>query len=118
MKPSWGILSSRNSPCNRVPLPPSLAAAPSSPQGRGASTGYDYALGLAAAGDADEYQRTNNKNVASPGQGEARLKVDVTDTATREMGGTFQMMQVSDNDMGAKESKDIAVVGVWYARMA
>lgn len=39
------------------------------------------------------------------------------DPDVKEVGGTFEMLQVSDDDMGAKESRDIAVVGVWYARV-
>ncbi|KAF6255881.1 oxygen-evolving enhancer protein [Scenedesmus sp. NREL 46B-D3] len=55
----------------------------------------------------------------TPGRkGVAELQVDTVDSATKEMSGSFRMLQPSDDDLGSKESADIAVVGKWYARIA
>lgn len=85
------------------------------PKGRGAAQGYNYTVGLQATLDDDFV--TNQKK--TPGRkGLAELAVDTVDSATKEMSGSFRMLQPSDDDLGSKESADIAVVGRWYARIA
>jgi hypothetical protein len=69
------------------PLPPP----PRHTQGRGAAQGYQHTVGLQAAPE-EEY-RTNQKTTEVR-KGLAKLQVDVVDVANREVGGTFEMLQV------------------------
>jgi len=47
--------------CACPPAPPHSL----SPQGRGAATGYDYAVALPASGDSEELAKENAKSAAS-----------------------------------------------------
>lgn len=84
------------------------------PKGRGAAQGYQHTVGLQAAPE-EEY-RTNQKTTEVR-KGLAKLQVNVVDVVNREVGGTFEMLQGADDDLGAKTPADIAVLGRWYARM-
>jgi hypothetical protein len=63
-------------------------------QGRGAASGWEYTVGLIAAND-DDYSKTNKKAVPAR-KGLAELQVDVVDSGTKEIGGTFRMLQVGN----------------------
>jgi hypothetical protein len=68
------------------------ACPPRCAQGRGAASGWEYTVGLIAAND-DDYSKTNKKAVPAR-KGLAELQVDVVDSGTKEIGGTFRMLQV------------------------
>jgi hypothetical protein len=75
-------------PINMSVMPPALSIIL---QGRGAAQGYNYTVGLQATAD-DDFT-TNQKKV--PGRkGLAELAVDTVDPATREISGSFRMLQV------------------------
>jgi len=86
------------------------------PKGRGGSTGYDTAVALPAAGDAEELERENNKSTKAL-KGSAVFNVAKYDAATGEVAGVFESIQPSDTDLGAKTPKDVKVTGLWYAQI-
>jgi photosystem II oxygen-evolving enhancer protein 1 len=86
------------------------------PKGRGLATGYDSAVALPGSGDSEEYEKENVKSF-DVGQGHMSLRVSKIDSATGEIGGTFEAEQPSDTDMGTAEPVDIKVQGVFYARL-
>ncbi|KAL4450613.1 hypothetical protein ABPG77_000969 [Micractinium sp. CCAP 211/92] len=87
------------------------------PKGRGAATGYDNAVALPAAADADEYLKENVKSAAAM-KGEAVFSIAKVDAATGEIAGVFESVQPSDTDLGAKAPKDVKITGLWYARLS
>jgi photosystem II oxygen-evolving enhancer protein 1 len=86
------------------------------PKGRGGSTGYDTAVALPAAGDAEELDKENNKSTAAL-KGSAVFNVAKFDAATGEVAGVFESIQPSDTDLGAKTPKDVKITGLWYAQV-
>lgn len=86
------------------------------PKGRGASTGYDTAVALPAAGDSEELQKENTKSAAGS-KGSAVFSVAKVDPATGEVAGVFESIQPSDTDLGAKAPKDVKITGLWYAQL-
>jgi len=86
------------------------------PKGRGAATGYDNAVALPAAADAEELAGENNKKIVEL-KGSAVFNVARYDAETGEIAGVFESIQPSDTDMGAKAPKDIKVTGLWYAQL-
>jgi photosystem II oxygen-evolving enhancer protein 1 len=86
------------------------------PKGRGNATGYDNAVALPAASDAEELEKENVKNTAAL-KGSAVFNVAKFDKETGEIAGVFESIQPSDTDMGAKAPKDIKITGLWYAQV-
>lgn len=88
------------------------------PKGRGGATGYDYAIALpgGGAGDSEELQGENTKNMA-PKIGTVAFKIAKVNAETGEVAGVFESIQPSDDDMGAKTAKDLKISGVWYAQI-
>jgi len=86
------------------------------PKGRGASTGYDTAVALPAAGDAEELAKENNKSAAGS-KGTMVLSTAKYDPTMGEIAGVFESVQPSDTDLGAKAPKDVKITGLWYARL-
>jgi len=87
------------------------------PKGRGGSTGYDNAVALPAAADAEELEKENNKSTAAL-KGSAVFNVAKYDPATGEVAGVFESIQPSDTDLGAKTPKDVKITGLWYAQLS
>eukprot|EP00238_Polyblepharides_amylifera_P000801 CAMPEP_0196570584 /NCGR_PEP_ID=MMETSP1081-20130531/693_1 /TAXON_ID=36882 /ORGANISM="Pyramimonas amylifera, Strain CCMP720" /LENGTH=304 /DNA_ID=CAMNT_0041887113 /DNA_START=93 /DNA_END=1007 /DNA_ORIENTATION=- len=87
------------------------------PKGRGAATGYDNAVALPAASDAEEFEKENIKSNAVL-KGSAVFNVAKFDAATGEVAGVFESIQPSDTDMGAKAPKDIKITGLWYGQIS
>jgi len=86
------------------------------PKGRGASQGYDNAVALPAAADAEELVKENTKSAAAS-KGSAVFSVAKVDPATGEIAGVFESIQPSDTDLGAKAPKDVKITGLWYAQL-
>jgi len=90
------------------------------PKGRGTTTGYDFAGGLAArqtGTEEDELFNENNKkfDVLS---GNIELAVKSVNPADGEFAGVFVSNQPSDTDMGAKEAKNILIKGIFYGKVS
>lgn len=83
------------------------------PKGRGLTTGYDNAVARPAAADEEELARANTKQY-NIGQGALALQVAKVDGDTGEIAGTFEAIQPSDTDMGAKDPLEVKVQGVFY----
>lgn len=88
------------------------------PKGRGGSTGYDNAVALPAggSGDADELEKENLKSTKES-SGNIVFTVAQTNTETGEVGGTFESVQPSDTDLGAKAPKEVKITGIWYGQV-
>jgi photosystem II oxygen-evolving enhancer protein 1 len=86
------------------------------PKGRGLATGYDYAAALPAQTDSEEVARSNVKRFETV-KGKISLRVNKVDSNTGEISGNFVSEQPSDTDLGAKESLDVKIRGVFYARV-
>jgi len=86
------------------------------PKGRGGSIGYDTAVALPAAGDAEELEKENAKSTAVL-KGSAVFNVAKYDEVTGEVAGVFESIQPSDTDLGAKVPKDIKITGLWYGQL-
>merc|ERR1712007_223227 len=86
------------------------------PKGRGGSTGYDNAVALPAAADAEELEKENTKSAAAL-KGSAVFNVAKYDEVTGEIAGVFESIQPSDTDLGAKVPKDIKITGIWYGQL-
>jgi len=84
------------------------------PKGRGVASGYDNAIALPAAADAEELERENVKNVEKL-LGKIDLKVERVNPDTGEIAGTFESDQPSDTDLGAQTPEDVKVLGIFYA---
>jgi photosystem II oxygen-evolving enhancer protein 1 len=87
------------------------------PKGRGGSTGYDNAVALPAAADAEELESENNKSTVAL-KGSAVFNVAKYDAVTGEVAGVFESIQPSDTDLGAKVPKDIKITGIWYGQLS
>ena len=86
------------------------------PKGRGASTGYDTAVALPAAGDAEELTKENIKTTKVL-KGQAVFSIAKVNSATGEIAGVFESVQPSDTDLGAKAPKDVKIQGLWYGQL-
>ncbi|EFN51761.1 hypothetical protein CHLNCDRAFT_32868 [Chlorella variabilis] len=87
------------------------------PKGRGAATGYDNAVALPAASDAEEFLKENIKSTAAM-KGQAVFSIAKVDPVTGEIAGVFESVQPSDTDLGAKAPKDVKITGLWYAQLS
>ncbi|MGE5660317.1 MAG: photosystem II manganese-stabilizing polypeptide [Actinomycetota bacterium] len=88
------------------------------PKGRGVATGYDNAVALPAQGDEAELIRANVKLADTrTNAGRISLQVAKVNSATGEIAGIFQSEQPSDTDLGARESLDVKIRGLFYARL-
>ncbi|HCF29305.1 MAG TPA: Photosystem II manganese-stabilizing polypeptide [Cyanobacteria bacterium UBA11049] len=86
------------------------------PKGRGVVTGYDNAVALPGQADSEELTKTNIKST-DIGKGEISLQIAKVDNNTGEIAGTFQSIQPSDTDLGAKKAVDVRIRGLFYARI-
>jgi photosystem II oxygen-evolving enhancer protein 1 len=86
------------------------------PKGRGVVTGYDNAVALPAQADEEELLRTNVKS-ANVLEGNISLSVAKIDNSSGEVAGTFESIQPSDTDLGAKEPVDVKIRGIFYGRI-
>ncbi|KAI3434507.1 hypothetical protein D9Q98_002581 [Chlorella vulgaris] len=87
------------------------------PKGRGAASGYDNAVALPAASDAEEFLKENVKSAAAM-KGQAVFSIAKVDAVTGEIAGVFESVQPSDTDLGAKAPKDVKITGLWYAQLS
>merc|ERR1719456_199313 len=89
------------------------------PKGRGMYTGYDQAVGLAAAqavdGQTELFKETNK--VFDIGKGAIEMEVNKVNSELQEVGGVFVAKQPSDTDMGAKAPKTILLKGIFYGKV-
>jgi photosystem II oxygen-evolving enhancer protein 1 len=86
------------------------------PKGRGVVSGYDNAVALPAQADEEELLRTNVKS-ANVLEGKISLSVAKIDNSSGEVAGTFESIQPSDTDLGAKEPVDVKIRGIFYGRI-
>ena len=86
------------------------------PKGRGVVSGYDNAVALPGGADSEELTKTNVKS-ADIGKGEISFQIAKVDNNTGEIAGTFQSIQPSDTDLGAKKAVDVRIRGLFYARI-
>lgn len=86
------------------------------PKGRGVAAGYDNAVALPAEADSENLARANVKGVTTR-KGNISLQVAKVDSATGEIGGTFESEQPSDTDLDAAEPKEVKIRGIFYARL-
>ena len=86
------------------------------PKGRGVVSGYDNAVALPAQADEEELLRTNVKS-ANVLEGNISLSVAKIDNSSGEVAGTFESVQPSDTDLGAKEPVDVKIRGIFYGRI-
>lgn len=86
------------------------------PKGRGVTTGYDNAVALPGQADAQNLARANTKQ-ADIGKGKISFQVAKVDSSTGEIAGTFESVQPSDTDMGAKEAVEVRLRGLFYGRI-
>ncbi len=84
------------------------------PKGRGVYTGYDNAVALPAAADADEFANVKSTDV---GKGTMSLRITKVDGQTGEIAGVFESIQPSDTDLGAKEAVSVKIRGTFYGRV-
>jgi photosystem II oxygen-evolving enhancer protein 1 len=84
------------------------------PKGRGVTTGYDNAVALPASADKQVYANVKSTGIEN---GSISLQVAKVDNTTGEIAGTFESIQPSDTDMGAKEAVDVKIRGLFYARI-
>merc|ERR1711871_1546857 len=87
------------------------------PKGRGATTGYDTAVALPAAGDAEELEKENSKSTKVL-KGSIVFSTASINNETGEIAGVFESIQPSDTDLGAKAPKDIKITGLWYGQLS
>merc|ERR1712087_859911 len=87
------------------------------PKGRGATTGYDTAVALPAAGDSEELEKENSKSTKVL-KGSIVFSTASINNATGEIAGVFESIQPSDTDLGAKAPKDIKITGLWYGQLS
>jgi len=86
------------------------------PKGRGLTTGYDNAVAIPNKADSEELLKSNVKRF-SLSKGKIALEVSKVDGRTGEIAGTFASEQLSDDDLGAHEAKEMKIQGVFYARI-
>lgn len=88
------------------------------PKGRGVATGYDNAVALPATSDESDYTRANVKLADTLiDAGHISLQVSKVNGDTGEFAGIFISEQPSDTDLGARDSVDIKVQGLFYGRL-
>jgi photosystem II oxygen-evolving enhancer protein 1 len=88
------------------------------PKGRGLASGYDNAVALPAQADEETFVEANVKQASTRRDaGEISLQVSKVNGETDEIGGIFEAIQPSDNDLGAKESVDVKIRGIFYGRI-
>ncbi|KAI2508083.1 Manganese-stabilising protein / photosystem II polypeptide [Fragilaria crotonensis] len=90
------------------------------PKGRGGTTGYDMAQGLAALqsgeeGDDELFAETNKTFDIT--QGRIEMEVNKVNAEESEIGGVFVATQLSDTDMGSKVPKKVLTKGIFYAKV-
>jgi photosystem II oxygen-evolving enhancer protein 1 len=86
------------------------------PKGRGVASGYDNAVALPSQADETDLTRANVKQFVG-GQGSMTLQITKIDSATGEIGGTFESEQPSATDLGAEDPEDVKVRGIFYGRL-
>jgi photosystem II oxygen-evolving enhancer protein 1 len=86
------------------------------PKGRGLTTGYDNAVALPGRADSAELSQSNVKRFGLS-KGKIALNVAKVDAKTGEVAGTFESEQLSDDDMGAHESREVKIQGIFYAQV-
>ncbi len=86
------------------------------PKGRGTATGYDNAVALPASADEEEFERANVKRTDTQ-EGHIALNVTQVDPYTGEIAGIFESEQDSATDLGAHDSLEVKVRGVFYGRV-
>jgi photosystem II oxygen-evolving enhancer protein 1 len=86
------------------------------PKGRGLTSGYDNAVALPSRAD-DEHLLKENLKSFQTGKGKISLQVAKVNSATGEIGGTFESIQPSDTDMGGKPPVDVRIRGLFYGRV-
>ncbi|GBG61238.1 hypothetical protein CBR_g19770 [Chara braunii] len=88
------------------------------PKGRGGSTGYDNAVALPAggSGDRDDLEKENLKST-SAAEGNIVFTVAQSNPESGEVVGTFESVQPSDTDLGAKQAKEVKISGIWYGQL-
>merc|ERR1711939_693120 len=86
------------------------------PKGRGGSTGYDNAVALPAAADADELEKENTKDTTAL-KGSIVFSIAKVNNATGEVAGVVESIQPSDTDLGSKAPKDVKITGLWYGQL-
>lgn len=84
------------------------------PKGRGVYTGYDNAVALPAAADAEDFANVKSTDA---GKGELSLQLTKVDGDTGEIAGVFESIQPSDTDLGAKEPVEVKIRGTFYGRV-
>ena len=88
------------------------------PKARGVNAGYDNAVALPATADGVDLSTANVKLADTKVKaGRISLQVSKIDSETGEVAGIFESEQPSDDDLGAKESLDVKVRGVFYGRI-
>ncbi len=86
------------------------------PKGRGLTTGYDSAVAIPKKADSEELLKSNVKRFGIT-KGRISLQVSKVDGRTGEIAGVFESEQLSDDDLGAHESKEMKIQGVFYGRI-
>jgi len=88
------------------------------PKARGVASGYDNAVALPATADEEDLTSANVKLADTKVKaGRISLQISKIDSETGEIAGIFESEQPSDDDLGAKESLDVKVRGVFYGRI-
>lgn len=88
------------------------------PKARGVASGYDNAVALPATADKEGLTSANVKLADTKVKaGRISLQISKIDSDTGEIAGIFESEQPSDDDLGAKESLDVKVRGVFYGRL-
>jgi photosystem II oxygen-evolving enhancer protein 1 len=88
------------------------------PKGRGLASGYDNAVALPAQADEETFVEANVKEASTRlDAGKMSLQVSKVNGETGEIAGIFKAIQPSDNDLGAKESVEVKVSGIFYGRI-
>lgn len=88
------------------------------PKARGVASGYDNAVALPATADKEGLTSANVKLADTKVKaGRISLQISKIDSDTGEIAGIFESEQPSDDDLGAKESLDVKVRGVFYGRI-
>ena len=90
------------------------------PKGRGMTTGYDQAQGLAASQtglDAQDELANEINKVFDVYDGTIEFAVSAVNQEEGEVGGVFVSSQASDTDLGSKEPKKVLSKGIFYGRV-
>merc|ERR1719464_2620046 len=90
------------------------------PKGRGMTTGYDMAQGLAAlqsGEDGDEELFNENNKEFDVLDGSVEFEVQAVNSEESEFSGVFVSTQPSDTDLGGKDPKKLLMKGIFYAKV-